>query len=206
MPTREALEGRRRGWRTFLPFVGPAVVVSVAYTDPGNIATGIEAGARYGYQLLWVVLASSLVAMLFQMLSARVGIVTGQNLAQLCRTQLPAPAGLGMWLISELAAMATDLAEFVGAAVGIALLTGMPLLYAMVVAGVLTYLLLMLQARGFRHIELMIGALVAVIGISYIIQVWILPVSWGPRCGKPSFPRRCRPMRSCSRPVLSGPR
>ncbi|MGN5355008.1 Nramp family divalent metal transporter [Ralstonia sp. L16] len=175
---REALEGRRRGWRTCIPFVGPAVVVSVAYTDLGNIATGIEAGARYGYQLLWVVLASSLVAMLFQMLSARVGIVTGQNLAQLCRTHLPAPAGLGMWLLSELAAMATDLAEFVGAAVGIALLTGMPLLHAMVVAGVLTYLLLMLQARGFRHVELMIGALVAVIGISYIIQVWILPVSW----------------------------
>lgn len=175
---REALDGRRRGWRTFTPFVGPAVVVSVAYIDPGNIATGIEAGVRYGYQLLWVVLASSLVAMLFQMLSARVGIVTGRNLAQLCRTHLPAPAGLGMWFISELAAMATDLAEFVGAAVGIALLTGIPLLYAMVLAGVLTYLLLMLQVRGFRSVELMIGALVAVIGISYIIQVWILPVSW----------------------------
>ncbi|MCF1663788.1 Nramp family divalent metal transporter, partial [Klebsiella pneumoniae] len=138
----------------------------------------IEAGARYGYQLLWVVLASSLVAMLFQMLSARLGIVTGRNLAQLCRMHLPAPAGLGMWFISELAAMATDLAEFVGAAVGIALLTGMPLLAAMVVAGVLTYLLLMLRVRGFRSVELMIGALVAVIGISYIIQVWILPVSW----------------------------
>jgi manganese transport protein len=175
---REALDGRRRGWRTFTPFVGPAVVVSVAYIDPGNIATGIEAGVRYGYQLLWVVLASSLVAMLFQMLSARVGIVTGRNLAQLCRTHLPAPAGLGMWFISELAAMATDLAEFVGAAVGIALLTGIPLMYAMVLAGVLTYLLLMLQVRGFRSVELMIGALVAVIGISYIIQVWILPVSW----------------------------
>lgn len=175
---REALDGRRRGWRTFTPFVGPAVVVSVAYIDPGNIATGIEAGVRYGYQLLWVVLASSLVAMLFQMLSARVGIVTGRNLAQLCRTHLPAPAGLGMWFISELAAMATDLAEFVGAAVGIALLTGIPLLYAMVLAGVLTYLLLMLQVRGFRSVELMIGALVTVIGISYIIQVWILPVSW----------------------------
>lgn len=175
---REALDGRRRGWRKFTPFVGPAVVVSVAYIDPGNIATGIEAGVRYGYQLLWVVLASSLVAMLFQMLSARVGIVTGRNLAQLCRTHLPAPAGLGMWFISELAAMATDLAEFVGAAVGIALLTGIPLLYAMVLAGVLTYLLLMLQVRGFRSVELMIGALVAVIGISYIIQVWILPVSW----------------------------
>lgn len=116
--------------------------------------------------------------MLFQMLSARLGIVTGRNLAQLCRMHLPAPAGLGMWFISELAAMATDLAEFVGAAVGIALLTGMPLLAAMVVAGVLTYLLLMLQVRGFRSVELMIGALVAVIGISYIIQVWILPVSW----------------------------
>lgn len=175
----DVLEGRRRGWCVLAPLMGPAIVVSVAYTDPGNIATGIQAGAGYGYQLLWVVVAANVVAMLFQALSARLGIVTGQNLAQLCRAHLPAPAALAMWFISELAAMATDLAEFVGAAVGIALLTGMPLLHAMVVAGVATYLLLTLQARGFRSIELLIGALVGVIGISYIIQVWMLPIAWG---------------------------
>ena len=177
---RDVLEGRRRGWRALVPLMGPAIVVSVAYTDPGNIATGIQAGARHGLQLLWVVVAANAVAMLFQSLSARLGLVTGRNLAQLCRAHLPAPAALAMWLISELAAMATDLAEFVGAAVGIALLTGIPLPHAMVAAGVLTYLLLTLQARGFRCIELVIGALVGVIGISYILQMWILPVAWGP--------------------------
>lgn len=176
----DVLDGRRRGWRVLMPAMGPAIVVSVAYIDPGNIATGIQAGARHGYQLLWVVVAANLVAMLFQALSARLGIVTGRNLAQLCRLHLPPAAALAMWLISELAAMATDLAEFVGAAVGLALLTGMPLPHAMVCAGVLTYALLALQRRGFRSIELLIGALVGVIGISYILQMWMLPVAWAP--------------------------
>lgn len=154
---RQVLDGRRRGVRILLPLAGPAVVVSVAYMDPGNFATNIQAGAGYGYQLLWVVLFASLVAMLFQGLSARLGIVTGCNLAQLCRARLPKPVTLSMWMASELAAMATDLAEFIGGAIGVALLFHIPLLTAMVIVGVLTYLMLMFQRHGFRPLELAIG-------------------------------------------------
>ncbi len=109
---RERLEGR--GARVFLPFFGPAVVVSIAYMDPGNFATNIQAGAKYGYTLLWVVLLANLIAMLFQALSAKLGIVTGRNLAELCREHFPKSLVLLMWGVSEVAAMATDLAEFLG--------------------------------------------------------------------------------------------
>src|ERR1700761_2464494 len=118
---RAALEGRRRGWRTFLPFLGPAMVTSIAYIDPGNFATNIQAGARYGYRLLWVVVLANAVAMLFQALSAKLGIVSRHNLAELCRKRFASPIVIAMWLVSEVAAMATDLAEFLGAAVGLAL-------------------------------------------------------------------------------------
>lgn len=175
---RAVLDGRRRGSRILLPLAGPAVVVSVAYMDPGNFATNIQAGAGYGYQLLWVVLFASLVAMLFQNLSARLGIVTGCSLAQLCRARLPKPVTLSMWIVSELAAIATDLAEFVGGAVGVSLLFHVPLLVAMVIVGVLTYLMLMFQRRGFRPLELAIGALVGVIALAYVAQLFIVPVQW----------------------------
>ena len=115
-----------------LAFAGPAVVASIAYMDPGNFATNIQAGARYGYQLLWVVLLANLIAMLFQALSAKLGIVTGRNLAELCREQFPRPVAIAMWVVSEIAAMATDLAEFLGGAIGLSLLFGMPLLWGMV--------------------------------------------------------------------------
>src|SRR5690349_18616497 len=101
---REVLDGRRQGLSALLPFAGPAIVVSVAYIDPGNFATNIQAGARYGYGLLWVVVMANLVAMLFQSLSARLGIVTGRNLAELCRERLPKPLVYLMWVVSELAA------------------------------------------------------------------------------------------------------
>jgi manganese transport protein len=107
MAIREVLEGRRRGAAMVLPFAGPAVVVSVAYMDPGNFATNIQAGARYGYALLWVVVLANVVAMLFQALSAKLGIVTGRNLAELCREHFPAPLVFVMWAVSEVAAMAT---------------------------------------------------------------------------------------------------
>lgn len=119
---RDVLEGRRTGWSVLLPFAGPAVVVSVAYMDPGNFATNIQAGARYGYGLLWVVLLANIIAMLFQSLSAKLGIVTGRNLAELCRDHLPRPLVYIMWGVSEVAAMATDLAEFLGGAIGLSLL------------------------------------------------------------------------------------
>src|SRR5260370_38498122 len=116
LAARDALDGRRKGLRAFLPFAGPAIIASVGYMDPGNFVTNIQAGSTYGYELLWVVLAPSLFAMLFQAMSAKLGIVTGRNLAELCREQLPRPIVIGMWLASEIAAMATDVAEFLSGA------------------------------------------------------------------------------------------
>src|SRR2546423_2426137 len=135
----ELLAGRRRGWRNYSVFVGPAVVASIAYMDPGNFATNIQAGAKYGYGLLWVVLLANLIAMLFQALSAKLGIVTGRNLAEMCREQFPRPVVVVMWIVSEIAAMATDPAGFLGGAIGLALLFDMPVLAGMVVTGIVTY-------------------------------------------------------------------
>src|ERR1022692_1100972 len=140
---RQVLAGQRGGLRAYLAFAGPAVIASIAYMDPGNFATNIQAGAKYGYSLLWVVLLANLIAMLFQALSAKLGIVTGRNLAELCREQFPKPVVLGMWVVSEIAAMATDLAEFLGGAIGLSLLFNMPLFTGMVVTAILTYGILM---------------------------------------------------------------
>ena len=125
---REVLSGQRRGLRALLPFAGPAVIASIAYTDPGNFATNIQAGSQYGYTLMWVVVVANVVAMLFQALSAKLGIVTGSSLAAQCRDRLPRPVVLAMWAISEVAAMATDVAEFLGASLGLSLLLGLPLM------------------------------------------------------------------------------
>jgi len=175
---RDVLSGRRSGLRARLAFAGPAVIASIAYMDPGNFATNIQAGAKYGYGLLWVVLLANLIAMLFQALSAKLGIVTGRNLAELCRDRFPRPVVLGMWGVSEIAAMATDLAEFVGGAIGLSLLLHLPLLAGMVVTAFVTYGLLMCEQWGFRPIELVIGALVGVIGLCYLIEMFIAPVDW----------------------------
>src|SRR5579871_6743485 len=140
---REAVAGRRRGLRALLPVAGPAVIASVAYVDPGNFATNIQAGALHGYALLWVVVLANLLAMLFQAMSAKLGIVTGRNLAELCREHFPRPAVLAMWGVSEIAAMATDLAEFLGGAIGFSLLLHLPLIVGMTVTAVITYGLLM---------------------------------------------------------------
>ena len=173
------LAGRRAGVRGSLLFAGPAVIASIAYIDPGNFATNIQAGSAYGYALLWVVLIANGLAMLFQALSARLGIVTGRNLAELSRDHFPRPVVLGMWGISEVAAMATDLAEFLGGAIGLAILFRLPLLGGMAVTAVATYALLTLDRRGFRPMELAIGALVGVIGVCYVIELVIAPVRWG---------------------------
>jgi manganese transport protein len=172
------LAGQRGGLRAYLPFVGPAVVASIAYMDPGNFATNIQAGAKFGYGLLWVVLLANLIAMLFQALSAKLGIVTGRNLAEMCREQFPRPVVWAMWVISEIAAMATDLAEFLGGAIGLSLLFGIPLFYGMVVTGVIVYGILMFERFGFRPVELIIGNLVAVIALCYLVQMFIAPVDW----------------------------
>ena len=175
---REALAGRRRGMRGFLPFAGPAVIASIAYMDPGNFATNIQGGAQFGYLLLWVVLLANLVAMLFQSLSAKLGIVTGESLAQLCRRHFPRPVVLAMWVASELAAMATDLAESLGAAIGLSLLFGMPLLTGLLITFALTYAMLLLQGRGFRPIEMLIAAFIGVIAVSYLIELFVAPPDW----------------------------
>src|SRR5690242_2352689 len=172
------LRGERRGLRGYLAFAGPAVVASIAYMDPGNFATNIQAGARYGYGLLWVVLLANVIAMLFQALSAKLGIVTGKNLAELCGDRFPRPVALAMWVVSEIAAMATDLAEFLGAAIGLSLLLGLPLLVGMAATALIVYAILMLDRYGFRPVELIIGNLVAVIGLCYLIEMLIAPVDW----------------------------
>jgi len=175
----EALAGTRRGPRSALLFAGPAVVASIAYMDPGNYATNIQAGAGYGYTLLWVVLMANLIAMLFQALSAKLGIVTGRNLAEMCREHFPAPVVWVMWLVSEIAAMATDLAEFLGGAIGLALLFSMPLMAGMAVTAIVTYGILLFERGGFRPMELIIGALIAAIGLSYVVELFIAPIAWG---------------------------
>ncbi|MGE4325161.1 MAG: Nramp family divalent metal transporter [Pseudodonghicola sp.] len=175
----QVLSGQRRGVRAALLFAGPAIIASVAYMDPGNYATNIQAGAGYGYKLLWVVLVANLIAMLFQGLSARLGIVTGKNLAELSRDHFPRPVIWVMWAVSEVAAMATDLAEFLGGAIGLALLFDMPLLAGMAVTAVVTYGLLLFENRGFRPMELIIGAFVGTISLCYVVEIFIAPIAWG---------------------------
>src|SRR4249919_3982006 len=167
---RQVLAGQRGGLRAYLVFAGPAVIASIAYMDPGNYATNIQAGAKYGYDLLWVVVAANLIAMLFQALSAKLGIVTGRNLAEMCRDQFPRPVVWAMWSVSEVAAMATDLAEFLGGAIGLSLLFSMPLLAGMVVTGVVTYGILMFERSGFRALELIIGSMVGIIALCYLVE------------------------------------
>ena len=174
---REVLAGRMR-WHSPLLFAGPAVIASIAYMDPGNFATNVQAGAKYNYALLWVVLMASVAAMLFQALSAKLGIVTGRNLAEMCREHFPKPVVWALWIVSEVAAMATDLAEFLGGAIGLSLLLHIPLIAGMGVTGVLTYGILMFEGRGFRPTELIIGSLVAAIALCYLVEMVIAPVDW----------------------------
>jgi manganese transport protein len=174
----ETLAGRGRRFSAFL-FFGPAVIASIAYMDPGNFATNIQAGARYGYALLWVVLIANAIAMLFQALSAKLGIVTRRNLAEVCRDELPQPLVYCLWGVSEFAAMATDLAEFIGGAVGLSLLLHIPLMIGMAIVAVLTLGILHMERWGFRPIELLIGAFVATIGLCYLVELVIAPVNWG---------------------------
>jgi manganese transport protein len=174
-----ALSGGRRGPRGLLPFIGPAVVASIAYMDPGNFATNIQAGSRYGYMLLWVVVLANVIAMLFQALSARLGIVTGHSLASLCRMHFPRPLVIAMWLVSEIAAMATDLAESIGAAIGISVLFHLPLLTGLLITFAITWGLLTFQTRGFRPIELIITGFVGIISVAYLIELFIAPPAWG---------------------------
>jgi len=178
---REVLSGKsKKGWLArILPFLGPAFIASVAYVDPGNFATNIQGGAKFGYELLWVILGSNLMAMLLQSLSAKLGIATGKNLAEHCRNQFPAWVVWTMWVISELVAMATDLAEFLGAAIGMNLLFGIPLWLAGILTAIATFLILGLERYGFRPIEAVITALLAVVAGSYVVETFFARPDWG---------------------------
>jgi len=162
-----------------LPFLGPAFIASVAYMDPGNFATNIQGGAKFGYLLIWVIIASNLMAMLVQSLSAKLGIATGLNLAEHCREQFPRPVVWGMWLIAEVVAMATDLAEFLGAALGFYLLFHIPLLAAGILTAIVTFIILGLERYGFRPLEAVITAFVGVIALSYLAETFIVRPDWG---------------------------
>jgi manganese transport protein len=162
-----------------LPFLGPAFIASVAYIDPGNFATNIQAGAQYGYLLLWVILSSNLIAMLIQSLSAKLGIASGKNLAEHCRENFPRPVVVGMWILMELVAMATDLAEFIGAALGFNLLFGIPLWLAGIITAIATFLILGLERYGFRPLEAIITALVSIVAVSYLLETILDRPAWG---------------------------
>jgi manganese transport protein len=161
---------RRGRIRGALPFLGPAFVAAIAYVDPGNFATNIAGGAKYGYLLLWVILTANLMAMLIQYLSAKVGIATGRSLPELCRERFPRTVSVGLWIQAELIAMATDLAEFVGAAIALNLLFGMPLLPAGLVTAVVAFALLGLQARGYRRFEIVIAGMLGVILLGFLVD------------------------------------
>ena len=178
---REVLAGSstRRGLARVLPFMGPAFIASIAYMDPGNFATNIQGGAQFGYMLVWVIVASNLMAMLIQTLSAKLGIATGLNLAETCREQFSRPVVVGMWIVSEIVAMATDLAEFMGAALGFHLLFGMDLLPAAIITGITTFIILGLERRGFRPLEAVITGMVGVIAVCYLIETVLDRPDWG---------------------------
>jgi manganese transport protein len=178
--TRPYGEGERALQRTrrlrILPFLGPAFIACVAYIDPGNFATNIAGGSRFGYTLLWVIVASNLMAMLIQTLSAKLGIATGRNLPEVCRERFSPRTSMLLWLQAEAIAMATDLAEFLGAAIGFHLLLGIGLFPAAVVTGIAAFLILGLQRFGFRPLEATIAAIVGVIGACYVAElVWASP-------------------------------
>jgi len=155
-----------------LPFLGPAFIAAVAYIDPGNFATNIAGGSKYGYTLLWVIVASNLMAMLIQTLSAKLGIATGRNLAEVCRDRFSRRVSLGLWVQAEVIAIATDLAEFLGAALGMHLLFGVGLFTAALLTAVAAFAILALQRFGFRPLEATIGVIVLAIGACYLVELF----------------------------------
>ncbi|MBL4952845.1 Nramp family divalent metal transporter [Neobacillus sp. OS1-32] len=170
LAARDAIEGKVTGIRALLPFIGPAFIASIAYVDPGNFATNIQSGARFGYKMLWVIVLANLMAMLLQNMSAKLGIATGQNLPEVCRQYLPKWLTMIMWIVSELAAMATDLAEFLGATLALNLLAGIPMFYAVIITGIVTYFILLMEKYGFRPIEKFIAAFAMIIGLCYLVE------------------------------------
>ncbi|AIQ32478.1 MULTISPECIES: Nramp family divalent metal transporter [unclassified Paenibacillus] len=165
------LNGDVKGLKRLLPFLGPAFIASVAYLDPGNFATNITAGSKYGYLLLWVIFASNLMAVLIQSLSAKLGIATGKNLPEVAREKFPRGVSIFLWIQSELVIIATDLAEFIGAALGLYLLFGIPMLPAALITAVGSFAILELQRRGYRTLEAGIAGMVMIVVLAFAFQV-----------------------------------
>ncbi len=186
-------KGRKGSLKRLLPFLGPAFIASVAYIDPGNYATNIQAGAQFGYTLLWVIFASNLIAMLVQSMSAKLGIATGMNLAEHCRASYPPWAVWALWAMMEVVALATDLAEFIGAAVGIQLLFGLPLWAGGLLTALATFLILGLERYGFRPLEAVITGFVSVVALCFLVETFIDKPEWGAlglALARPSLPNK----------------
>ena len=166
-------------FRKFFAFAGPAYLVSVGYMDPGNWATDIEGGARFGYQLIWVLLLYNWMAILLQTLSARLGLFAGRDLAQACRDYYPRPVAYILWVLCEIAIVACDLAEVLGSAIGLNLLFGIPLLVGVFITAADVLLLLMLQQQGIRKMEALIVSLVFMIGACYVVEIFLAQPDWG---------------------------
>ncbi|MCL2893111.1 Nramp family divalent metal transporter [Brenneria tiliae] len=172
MPGSRVVESAsRRSRKIKLSLMGPAFIAAIGYIDPGNFATNIQSGAAYGYTLLWVVVWANIMAMLIQLLSAKLGIATGKNLAELIRDRFPRPVVWAYWVQAEIIAMATDLAEFIGAAIGFKLLLGVSLLEGAILTGIATFLILMLQSRGQKPLEMVIGGLLLFVAAAYIVEL-----------------------------------
>jgi manganese transport protein len=169
---RRSLDGHTRGARRVLPFLGPAFVAAVAYIDPGNFATNIAGGAKFGYLLLWVVLAANLIAMVVQTQSAKLGIATGKNLPELCREMFSKRAARGLWVQAEVVAMACDVAEVVGAALGLNLLFDIPLFVAALLAGAGAFAILALQQKGFRRLEVVVAVMAGVVLAAFVVELF----------------------------------
>ncbi|WP_156735909.1 Nramp family divalent metal transporter [Bacillus velezensis] len=168
----DALDGKSKGFKRLLPFLGPAFIAAIAYIDPGNFATNISAGSKFGYMLLWVILFSNLMAFLIQVLSAKLGIATGKNLPEIARDRYPKWVSAGLWIQGELVIMATDLAEFIGAALGLNLLFGIPMVEAAIIAAIGSFAILELQRRGYRALEAGIAGLLFVVVIAFALQTF----------------------------------
>ncbi|KYC79209.1 MULTISPECIES: Nramp family divalent metal transporter [Heyndrickxia] len=172
------LRGDVKGLKRILPFLGPAFIAGVAYIDPGNFATNITAGSKYGYMLLWVIAFSNLMAVLIQSLSAKLGIATGKNLPEVAHDHFPKPVSIFLWIQSELVIIATDLAEFIGAALGLYLIFGLPLLPAALITAVGSFAILELQRRGYRSFEAVIAALVMIVVLAFALQTFLAKPEW----------------------------
>ncbi|MFZ7761456.1 Nramp family divalent metal transporter [Bacillus velezensis] len=168
----DALDGKSKGFKRLLPFLGPAFIAAIAYIDPGNFATNISAGSKFGYMLLWVILFSNLMAFLIQVLSAKLGIATGKNLPEIARDRYPKWVSAGLWIQGELVIMATDLAEFIGAALGLNLLFGIPMVEAAIIAAIGSFAILESQRRGYRALEAGIAGLLFVVVIAFALQTF----------------------------------